>query len=386
MLKNRDILIFGEDWARFPSTTQHIGKVLLENNRVFWVGSLGHRKPRFVWSDVGRAFEKMGNMFFGRNQKKSETDQGKSPILINFPWIPYHDVLLIRKINNFFLKRKIKSVIKDYNLTDYVLITSTPLLGSVVKDLGPKSSHYLCLDDYSEFDGAFDALLIEEQALLEQVDTNFSISDILARTRKPINGKSVFITQGVEVDHFGKPNKSTPESLKHLSGPIVGFFGLVSEWVDIELIMYSASKLPDYTFVVVGRSTVDLSGFKQYKNIICTGIVPYSELPDYASIFDVGSIPFRVNELTLACNPLKMIEYFALGLPVVSTALPEVEKFGDAVLISRSNDEYVNLLKEAVESISPEMREKKLKLANGYSWTTITEKISIRIIESEVGR
>jgi glycosyltransferase involved in cell wall biosynthesis len=383
MLKNRDILIFGEDWGRFPSTTQHIGKVLLKHNRVFWVGSLGHRKLRLVWADFGRAFEKIGSMLFGWNRHKPTDVNADSPILINFPWIPYHDSALFRKINRFLLKRKIKSVIKEFNLTDYVLITSTPLLGNLIEELGPKSSHYLCLDDYSEFEGAFDALLAEEKVLLQYVDTNFSISDILAKTKKPLNGKSVLITQGVEVEHFIKPDKVVPDSLKHVKGPVIGYFGLISEWVDIELIMYAAEKLPEYTFVIIGRTTVDISGFKRYKNLVYTGLVNYSELPNYASVFDVGTIPFRVNELTLVCNPLKMFEYFALGLPVVSTALPEVEKFGDAVLISHTNNEYVNQLKVAVESVSGEMSEKKIALANAYSWTSITENISARIIESE---
>lgn len=383
MLKNRNILIFGEDWGRFPSTTQHIGKILIKQNRVFWVGSLGHRKPKLVWSDALRIIEKIGNIFFNRNRKQKPSEHEPSPVIINFPWIPYHDSSLITWINRRFLIKKINKIVEKHNLEDYVLITSTPLLGSVINDLNPKSSHYLCLDDYSEFDGAFKSLLVKENKLLQHVDTNFSISDKLAQTKEPKNGKSVFITQGVEVDHFSKPNKTVPDSLKQVRRPVIGFFGLITEWVDIELIMHAAGELTDYTFVIIGQSTVDISGFKKHKNIIHTGLIPYAKLPDYASVFDVGTIPFRVNELTLACNPLKMIEYFALGLPVVSTALPEVEKFGDAVLISHTKEEYVLQLKNAVESISPKTREAKIALANQYSWSAITEKISDRIIESE---
>lgn len=382
MIENRDILIFGEDWGRFPSTTQHIGKVLLERNRVMWVGSLGHRKPRLSFSDVKRIFEKIFKMIRPANQDSVATDQ-PSPIQVSSFWIPYHDWSVIRVLNRFFLKRKLRSELKKHGFRDVIVITSTPLVGHVIPELGVKSAHYLCLDDYSEFDGAFDALLVEEQILLQHVNVSFSISDILVNTRVPKNGFSHFITQGVDTSHFDRSRTVIPASLAGIKKPVIGFFGLISEWADLDLIRYSAQQLPEYSFVMVGKVTVDVSEFSTLDNVHFTGQVPYSELPSVASVFDVGSIPFKVNELTLACNPLKMFEYFSMGLPVVSTALPEVVKFSSHVYIANTREEYVSLLREAVESVDELNQVEKRALANRYSWHAVTEIISDRILQSE---
>jgi glycosyltransferase involved in cell wall biosynthesis len=412
-LAGRDILIFGEDWGRFPSTTQHIGKVLMGRNRVMWVGSLGHRKPRLSLADVRRAAEKITYMLFGARvfgrskQVAREADgggvaveavggesgdmlrRGKAelstpeqvniPILVHPFWIPWHDSRIIRRLNRFLLARRLRGELQRHGFQNVVVITSSPLVAQVLPDLDVQSAHYLCLDDYSEFDDAFDAMLPMERELLTRADTCFAVSDILAVSRRPVHGESYTITQGVDTRHFTKVDKVAPVELSRLPGPIVGFFGLVSEWVDVALIMYAAEKLPGFTFVVIGKATVDLSDFSRFDNIVYTGLVPYSQLPAYASVFDVGSIPFKVNELTLACNPLKMFEYFALGLPVVSTALPEVEKYAPDVFIARDKDEYVSLLRQAAGEAGPECAGRMRALAERYSWEAVSAFIEERI-------
>jgi glycosyltransferase involved in cell wall biosynthesis len=500
VLRGRDILIFGEDWGRFPSTTQHIGKVLLRDNRVMWVGSLGHRKPRFSLADVRRVGEKIGRMVFGSsgsgglgakrndsgsadrlaeisygaavettaaasiavdtsaraavdkidagstaksttsahntamekidsggkvldttgrdavdkidagstgmetttadspNQKSDNirassyrttgvpyaAPESADPILVHPPWIPWHDSGIIRRLNRRSLVKRLTRALHEHEFRDVIVITSTPLIAEALPQLSVQSVHYLCLDDYSEFDDAFEALMPLERELLRRSDTCFAVSDILAETRRPHTGASFAITQGVDLEHFRKRDTLPPGPLKDIRGPVVGFFGLVSEWVDVDLIIHSAVAMPEVTFVVIGRATVDLSRFSKYPNIVYTGLVSYADLPMYASVFDVGSIPFRVNELTLACNPLKMFEYFSMGLPVVSTALPEVEKFVPDVMVARSRDEYVQMLEKALQqALEPGNAHHMRSIAARYSWEAITAFISGKIREAE---
>jgi glycosyltransferase involved in cell wall biosynthesis len=98
--------------------------------------------------------------------------------------------------------------------------------------------------------------------------------------------------------------------------------------VDVELIRHVADAYSGGTVVLVGNSTADLKPLEGARNIRVLGRKPYADLPRYAKAFDVALMPFRVNELTLAANPLKVREYLAAGLPVVSTAIPEVERLG----------------------------------------------------------
>lgn len=378
MLNKRDIIIFGEDWGRFPSTTQHIGKVLLDNNRIMWIGSLAHRKPSISLKDIRRIFEKLRNIF-GHVDRKDIDNDVKSPIRI-YPFIiPFHDIKLIRKINAKLMKRTIVRSIQVYNFNNPIIITSTPLIYDLVGELNETSSHYFCLDDYSNFDGAFDSLIEIEKALLAKVSSCFAVSEILLLNRKAKSGNNYLLPQGVQIDHFHKNIDKIPIQVKDIPKPVIGFFGLISEWIDLELIVYAARELPAYIFLVIGKPSVDVSIFKNYSNIIFLGEVPFSELPSYASIFDVGIIPFKVNELTLACNPLKLLEYLSLGIPVVSVNLPEVKKFASVTYIANEYSDFVRLIRLSLKENSEEKTRARLVCASEHSWVSITNSICEKI-------
>lgn len=377
MIKDRNIIFFGEDWGRFPSTTQHIAKEFLRFNKIMWIGSLAHRRPTLSYRDIKRVIEKIISIFQSSSKPSSINSY---PIIINPLIIPLHDLKLFRKINNYLLLKRIKHAIIENNFFDPIIITSSPLIGSVLGKLQETSSHYLCLDDYSHFAGAFKSIINLEKDLLSKISSSFSVSSLLVDTRVPKSGHSYFLPQGVQIDHFVKDEAKIPAFLKNIKKPVIGFFGLVSEWIDIELIVYTAKKLPNYTFLILGKPSIDTSIFKRSKNIVFLGEIPFSKLPNYASIFDVGIIPFKVNELTLACNPLKLLEYLALGLPVVSVDLPEVRKFEESVLISSDKDDFVIKIQNAVErKTSRNYRE----IAEAFSWQSIAEYVSTKILYIE---
>jgi glycosyltransferase involved in cell wall biosynthesis len=167
----------------------------------------------------------------------------------------------------------------------------------------------------------------------------------------------------------------------NLKKPVIGFFGLVSEWIDLELIHKCILNYPDYTFVIIGKSVVDLSIFNGCKNFIFLGPKEYSDLPTFASVFDVGLIPFKINQVTLAANPLKLMEYFSLGLPVVSTNLPEVNNFSDLAFVANSHDEFIKFIKNAIEDYSEERVKLRLNKAKDFSWEFVTEEVFDKVLE-----
>ena len=380
MLKNRNLIIFGDDWDRYPTTMQHTGKILAKYNRILWIGSLGLRKPQIGWYDLYRFFEK-GMKFLSRKKKnaKSANVWELHPLII-----PFHDHALIRKFNLWSLRYFLKKTIAELNFENPILITSTPLVANLLGTLGETSSHYICLDDYSLFDRAFLSLRELEQQLLEKVDSSFSVSDILVQARVPKSGEAHFLPQGVDTDHFMPSADTLPPNIASVKKPIVGFFGILTTWVDIDLVIRCARRYPNVSFVLLGRSTIDLTNVSMTSNMVHLGEVPYSELPRYANNFDVGLIPFHVNSLTVAANPLKLLEYLSLGLPVVSTCLPEVEKFRDEVFIARDNEHFMQLIDVALQDNTPERNHRRRARAEQFSWMTIVENISdtINRIES----
>ncbi len=372
MISNRDIIIFNDDWGRFPSTLQHVAKVLMENeNRIFWIGSLGLRQPNLSLADFKRAFQKLGGILNKSDSQKLSTE--KIPILIHPFVVPLHDFRFVKKINSYFITKAVKEVLAKHNAVKPILITASPVTDEVIGKLGESCSFYYCVDDYSSMEGAFKCILPSEKKIIEKTDGVFAVSNVLMESRRH-KSETHFAPQGVNVNHFKKTSLIN-EKVSSFKKPVVGFFGLITEWIDLDLILACVKKYPDYTFVLIGKTTRDLSAFLDYKNFVYLGPVDYKVLPSYASVFDVGLIPFEVNPVTVASNPLKLLEYFSLGIPVVTTNLPETKIFADLAYISDNGDEFIKMIKLAVEENSGEKCEARINKAKEYSWEAITEKV-----------
>ena len=378
MLTNRDMVIFGDDWGRFPSTIQHLGNVFARYNRILWIGSLGLRRPQVRVSDAKRVFEKAKTIL----NRSAERASDIGVRVLSPPVVPFHDFSIVRSLNTAAIRWTLRREVERNRMHNPVLITSSPIVGDIIGTLGESSSHYFCLDDFTLFDRAFDCIGELEQQLLRRVDSCFAVSQSLLQTRRAATGENHFLPQGVDVDHFS-PVGAVASRIANLPKPVVGFFGLVTSWVDQQLIIAGARAFPSMSFVVIGKAAANISALKSVPNIHYFGEVPFSALPEFARGFDAGLIPFVVNDLTTAANPLKLFEYLSMGIPVVSTPLPEVAKFSDNVIIAKNRDEFVAGIKSAASDNSPERKSARRVLALQYSWSKIADSISRIIMEIE---
>lgn len=143
------------------------------------------------------------------------------------------------------------------------------------------------------------------------------------------------ITNGVDFDHFHlKKRPDLPVEMKAVQDfeYVLGYYGAFASWVDFELIIQLAERFPYACIVLIGADydgtlSKYQAAFTSLKNVIIFGPIPYEVLPYYSAHFDVGLIPFRQNEITMATNPIKAFEYMASGMPIVSTDLPECRKY-----------------------------------------------------------
>jgi len=385
VITNRDIIIFSGDWNIFPSTLQHIGQVLAAANRILWVAGLGHRKPKLQVYDFKRIIAKGTRMLTQRYVKNNSI-----PVIETHPFVlPYYDTAMIRRFNDRSLRNHLRKKMNELNFHNPIVIVSNPVAAGVIGQLGESSSHYFCVDDYSHFKDSFRSTRSLEQEILEKVDSCFAVSDALVQTRKPKNGKSYFVPQGVDTAHFHPRSTNLPEQIASIQKPVVGFFGLIAPWIDLELIVHCAHHYSNVSFVLIGRPSTDLTPLKQVSNIYYLGEVSYTKLPSYAQVFDVGIVPFLINELTLPSNPLKLLEYLAMGIPVVSTNLPEARKFSDFVYIAQDKNQFVDLVGVALNEQSDEKKRQRVEFVQQYSWHTIVENISeviLGIEEKKQGR
>ncbi len=375
MLQDRDIVVISGDWNRHPSTVQHIGTVLARNNRLLWVSGISVRSPKFRSYDMRKIADRAFKTVVRRDTPGIPSTVTELHSLV----LPFYDIGMVRLLNERLLRASILDKMKQLKFSNAVVLPSTPLVADIIGTLGESSSHYLCVDDYSGFDDVFESLPAMERLLLDKVNSCFASSDLLVHTRKPRNGESHYLPQGVDTNHFKQFKDDVPAAMKDIKRPVVGFFGLITTWVDLDLIVRCAQHYPSVSFVVIGPSSTDVSLFSKFSNITYLGNIPYENLPYYAQMFDIGLIPFRMNPLTRAANPLKLLEYLALGLSVVSTDLPEVRKFKDLVFIAETEDQFVQLVQNALDDRSDEARARRRRMAEQFSWESIVDSMSSTI-------
>jgi len=175
----------------------------------------------------------------------------------------------------------------------------------------------------------------------------------------------------VDLAHFATAldgGLEIPAELRALPRPVIGFFGLLADWVDLDLVRDIAKRRPDWSFALVGKQATGTEALRGLPNVHLLGQKPYALLPAYCRGFDVGIIPFRKSDLTLRANPLKLREYLAAGLPVVSTSLPEVARYGGLVHLAEGTDGFTQAIARALGERSPASDRARAAAMEAESW------------------
>ena len=268
--------------------------------------------------------------------------------------------------------RGVRRKLREHGLEAPVLLVSAPSGAEMVGQLGERLVVYYVTDEYAELPGVYRAYVESlEERLLAEADLILVTSVSLQSSKRGKKGPTVLLPHGVDFDHFHSattPRGPIPEELERLPRPILGFFGLLAPWVDTNLLRILARALPQASIVLIGPTWSDFPAPGGAPNLHSLGPRSYADLPRYAAHFDVGLIPFRQDRLTAHVNPLKLLEYLALGLPVVSTPLPDLERVAHVVYQAARSDEFVERVKLALAERTPALRHLRVSLAAGESW------------------
>jgi len=355
MIEGKDIICFSNDWDGDPLSKKHIMLRLARRNRILWVNSIGNRNPTASVHDVRRIFKKLRDFAQGSRN----VEQG---IHVFAPLaIPFHGSAVARWINRKALQWSIQRACRNLGFNRPITWSFVPASAEVAGSLGESAVVYHCVDENTGFSGTDkDAIRSLEESLMEKSDCVFVSSDVLLNTKRHHNPNTFLVTHGVDVAHFRKacaPGTTIPEDIASLPKPVIGFFGLVADWVDLDLIRFLAQSRPQWTFVLIGKVVTSLTPIEGLSNVHLLGQKPYLSLPGYARAFDIALMPFVMNELTLAANPLKIREYLAAGLPVVSSAIPEAEKLSNILHVAHSHAEFQTIIERLIRSgnIGPQL-------------------------------
>ncbi len=333
------LIIFGEDWGAHPSSTQHLIKHLPSRYEIIWVNSIGLRRPRLSPADIKRLFRK-GTKIFQQFTDREQRVEAPFPV-INAPAIPLPGSSVARKTNGILIRKSLKPYLDDNDRP--ILWISLPSAVDVVGKLNEKAVFYYCGDDFSALAGVDHSAVSEmEKELSEKADIIVVASDVLAENFPA--EKTHVVHHGVDYDLFSS-QQPRPGDMP-AGRPVAGFYGSIAEWIDQDLLVDAANRLPDWDFVLIGPTSVEFSKLTGHDNIHLLGPRSHDELPGYIQHWNIAMLPFRQTAQIKACNPLKLREYLASGTPVVTTYFPALKGYEDLVSIVTSRDEFAGAIED----------------------------------------
>ena len=360
-----DLIVFSHlRWDFVYQRPQHLLKRSARDRRVFFV-----EEP-----------------VFDNGSMHLEVSERETNLKIVVPHLP--EGLLSEVAKTAVLHDMIQRLLVENNIHQYLAWYYTPMALNFTRHLKPLAVIYDCMDELSAFKGAHESLVQRERELFKLADLVFTGGQSLYEAKRHQHRAVFAFPSSIDREHFAQARATLPDppDQADIPRPRIGFFGVVDERFDIELLDQASRQRPDWHFVIVGPVVkIDPSTLPQGENIHYLGGKTYQDLPAYISGWDVATLLFAQNDSTRFISPTKTPEYLAAGKPVVSTPIRDVVcPYGQMGLVRIAQDanEFVAAIEELLQGESS--RENWLKAVDGFlakmSWDETWARMS-RLID-----
>ena len=359
-----DVICFSIiDWDfRYQRPQQIISQFAAHGHRVFYIrlGSVlpAAAEPRFA---IRKLMENVYEVTLAAHRQM---------------WINQEDISGSNAAQLLASLRELRETFHIDEAIGYVMTPSWTTMALEAKSRWGWRVIYDCMDEWTGFPGMGRAIPKAEQRLVRECDLLVVTAERLFEKWRGLNRPLVLARNGVDQNFYlerCQPNGM----LAGVGHPIVGYFGAIADWFDLELMIHVARNRPDYSFVLLGGVfEVDVSELKQLPNVRLLGQQPYETMPQYLYHFDACLIPFKINKTTAATDPVKVYEYLSCGKPVVSVALPELAPFGKLVYLAKDRNDFVAQLDQALAENDSELVAERREFAAENTWQNRYETIS----------
>jgi IS1 family transposase len=342
---------FSKNWDDVPTSTTHVLREIGNREPTLWIESIGTRTPKLMnTKDLVRINSRI-KRFFNTATLKEHQLKVLSPLML-----PASNSSIKHKINqylfSYYLKRE--GIDKKKHLTFWSFLPNT--FNLVEQQLHRSTLIYYCTDDWPLFSGLDEELIRkQENKLIAASDYLFVTGLYLQRKLSKLTEKPVhYISHGVPHALFAQAVKKDlpkpPFLTKLKPGPIIGFYGNFSNWIDHPLIRGLAKAKPDWQFVMIGPINDIITPLTDLENLHFPGRIEHHELPQWCAHFNAGFIPYDMKlEQLKSVNPIKCREMLSAGLPIVTPMMEDLEELYPDVRRATTLAEWICSLEKQCE-------------------------------------
>jgi uncharacterized SAM-binding protein YcdF (DUF218 family) len=376
MLKNECIICISSiDWDFVWQGHQEIMSTFAkQGNKVLFIENTGVRNLKV--RDLSRIKKRMSAWLHSIKGFRQESDKLYiySPVILPFPYSR-----IARFINRRLLIGALRRWMHVMDFHNPIIWTFLPtgMTLDICNAIDYKLLVYYCIADFTELSDKPDKVIMTERELIRQCDLIFAQGEVLAKKCSADNANVSIFPFGVSLEVFEKEvpgGAHVPADIRDLKKPVIGYVGGLHKHMDFALIRSAALKNPHWSFVFVGPHQADVSAISGIPNVFLLGQKDFSLLPSYIGHFDIGIIPYLLNDYTKTVYPTKLNEYHIMGIPVVSTRLPDVTKYneenGGLVYIADNEAGFSEAIIRALTATSGDLVQKRKAAARKAGWSS----------------
>ena len=392
MIRGYDLLVFAPGpWDDIWRNRHQLLTLLARENRVLWV-------ERRIFLQTALQRVRRGELSWSTfwcprvEQVRPNLYVYRDPVIprgaTRRPW---------GALTRWMRERSLRAVMNRLQMSGPILWLFWPGQIDAIGCYGESLVVYHVVDEYSGYTGMSEEYRVilrrQEEALLRRADIVFVTSPALYEAKRRYNPRTYLVPNGVDYAAFQAVvdgDDSPPPVIEALPRPVIGYVGAVNAKIDLSLVLQTARRRPDWSFVIVGPVTSeereDRSAYSELKslpNVLFAGRVDVTEVPRYIDACDVCLMPYKVNAWTRHVNSLKLFEYMACGKPIVGTDIPACREAGEYVRIADEASDFEREIGEALRDNSPGLVAERRALAARNTWEERVERLSRAIGETK---
>jgi glycosyltransferase involved in cell wall biosynthesis len=391
MINGHDIIYFGpEKWEGLWRNRHQLMSRFAKLNRVLYVEPrISLRRFLNIWAEENYK----SNIISQAIKQPRLTKAGRNLYVHHNPFfIPIIGRFPFGRLTKRLWEISLKYILFKLEFKNPIVWLSKPDMTDYSGKFNEKLLIYHVVDEYLTYGGITEEKrpILEklEKKALKQADLVIVVSKNLMNNKKPFNKNTYLVPNATDYEGYSKIRDGAinlPDDILQLPRPIIGYSGLISSRLNLDLLLFLAQTMQEWSIALIGHlnarhSIKKFDKLKKLPNVYFLGRKHISEIPCYLKAVDVGIIPYKINENSQSISPLKLYDYLAMGKPIVTTDFTAAHEFKDFIRISDTKEEFVLNIQEALETDNNELYVKRIRHAAKNTWDDRVSQISDLIL------